>query len=182
MFRGPGYLSRYSDSLRAGRSGDRIPVVGQIFRTRPRLPWGPPSLQYIGYVVFTQISSHSAHEGGKVVSPTHRPPLPHQEIFLVLISFRGLVDPRAVVCPEGLCQWKILVTPSGIELATFWLVAQCLNQMHHRVLYLLTIQAPVVIYMYHQLNVQQCYILPTQCICVFCVDLRTNSDYFRIQH
>jgi hypothetical protein len=29
-----------------------------------------------------------AHEGGKVVSPTHRAPLP-QEIFLVLISVRG---------------------------------------------------------------------------------------------
>jgi hypothetical protein len=26
------------------------------------------------------------------------------------------------------------------------------------------------------------WILPTQCICVFCVDLRTNSDYFPIQH
>jgi len=26
------------------------------------------------------------------------------------------------------------------------------------------------------------YVLPTQCICVFCVDLRTNSDYFPIQH
>ena len=25
---------------------------------------------------------------------------------------------------------------------------------------------------------QQFYVLPTQCICVFCVDLRTNSDYF----
>ena len=31
-------------------------------------------------------------------------------------------------------------------------------------------------------NIQQLYVLPTQCICVFCVDLRTNSDYFPIQH
>ena len=26
------------------------------------------------------------------------------------------------------------------------------------------------------------YVLPTQCIYVFCVDLRTNSDYFNVQH
>jgi hypothetical protein len=26
------------------------------------------------------------------------------------------------------------------------------------------------------------YVLPTQCIYVFCVDLRTNSGYFPIQH
>jgi len=25
------------------------------------------------------------------------------------------------------------------------------------------------------------YLLPTQCIYVFCMDLRTNSDYFSIQ-
>ena len=31
-------------------------------------------------------------------------------------------------------------------------------------------------------NIQQFHILPTQCIYVFCVDLRTNSDYFPIQH
>jgi len=37
-------------------------------------------------------------------------------------------------------------------------------------------------YMYHQFNIQQLYVLPTQCICVFCVDLRTNSDYFPMQH
>jgi hypothetical protein len=37
-------------------------------------------------------------------------------------------------------------------------------------------------YMYHQFNIQQFYVLPTQCIYVFCVDLRTNSHYFPIQH
>ena len=37
-------------------------------------------------------------------------------------------------------------------------------------------------YMYHQFNIQQFYVLPTLYIYVFCVDLRTNSDYFPIQH
>jgi len=35
---------------------------------------------------------------------------------------------------------------------------------------------------YHQFNIQQYYVLPSQCIYVFCVDLRTNSHYFPIQH
>ena len=34
--------------------------------------------------------------------------------------------------------------------------------------------------MYRQFNIQQFYVLPTQCIYVFCVDLRTNSDYFNV--
>ena len=37
-------------------------------------------------------------------------------------------------------------------------------------------------YMYRQFNIQKFYVLPTQCIYVFCVDLRTNSHYFPIQH
>jgi hypothetical protein len=38
-------------------------------------------------VLGSQISRHSAHEGGEVVSLTHRPPLP-PGMFLVLIFTR----------------------------------------------------------------------------------------------
>jgi hypothetical protein len=37
-------------------------------------------------------------------------------------------------------------------------------------------------HMHRQFNIQQVYVVPTLCVYAFCVDLRTHSDYFPIQH
>jgi hypothetical protein len=58
--------SIYRDLLRDGRCGDRIPVRGEIFCTRPERPWGPPSLLYNGYRVFP-----GGKVAGGVVLTTH---------------------------------------------------------------------------------------------------------------
>ena len=63
----------------------------------------------------SRMSRQSAREGCQVVSCTHRPPLlPREDSWTILWS-------------EGLSQWKIPVTTSAIETATFRLVVQCRN-------------------------------------------------------
>jgi hypothetical protein len=76
----------------------------------------------------SHISRQLSHEGGKVISLT--PGLLYtQEVFMLLISVRGWDNPRAIVRPEGLCQWKIPMPPSIIETAAFRLLAQSLNKL-----------------------------------------------------
>ena len=95
--------------------------------------YGPGQAQMFPGDLGSQISRQSTYEVGKVVSRKHLPPFPN-EIFLELIAVRSWVKPRAVVRPEGLCKWKIPLTTSVIEPATFRIVTQCLNQLRHSVL------------------------------------------------
>ena len=54
-----------------------------------------------------------------------------QDICVVVIFVRGWVDLRTIVRSEDLCQSKIPIIPSRIELATSLLLAQFLDQLRH---------------------------------------------------
>ena len=86
----------------------------------------PDVAQRVPGALGSQISWHSAREGGEVFRLTHQPPLP-PGMFLVLIFTRGWVDPRAMVRSEGDMSLKNSVTPPGIDPGTVRLVAQRLN-------------------------------------------------------
>ena len=94
-------------------------------------------------------------------------------------------------------QWSLYVQPTGhymyrtvVTICTAkWplYVPHSSQYMYRTVVSISTAQWSLYVphsghYMYRQFNIQQFYVLPTQCIYVFCVDLRTNSDYFPIQH
>jgi hypothetical protein len=90
--------------------GKAIPVTG---RGGP-LGCETSRLPHFLYNRFTHGGELSALRAGSPLLPG---------IFLVLISVRGLVDPRDIVRLEGLRQLKNPLTSLGIEAATFRLVA-----------------------------------------------------------
>jgi hypothetical protein len=91
-----------------------------------------------------------------------------QEIFLVLSSVRGWVNHRTTVWPEGLCQSKIPVTPSGMEPATLPFVTRCLNQLRHgvppvsQVLFWIVTNTVILLTRIGTRPVEELYILPGQ--------------------
>ena len=120
-----------------------------------------------------------------------------QTAIISLYSINWLVCIYRTVVTICTAQWSIYVPHSGHfmyrTVVTVWTVQWSLyvphsgHYMYRTVVTICTAQRSLYVpysghYMYHQFNIQQFYLLPSQCIYVFCVDLRTNSDYFPIQH
>ena len=99
-------------------------IVNKKGKAVPLQAWtGPEGSRKLRFPAFVT----TAQDGGRM-SALRTGRLYPQEIPLVLISVRGCVDPRAIVQSEKiLCLFKITVTPSGIEPATFRFIAQHLN-------------------------------------------------------
>jgi hypothetical protein len=75
-----------------------------------------------GYSASTVVCRYGSQMAVRLPAILAGSPLPPGR-FVVLISVRGRVDPRSIVRLEGLGELKNPMTSSGIELATFLLVA-----------------------------------------------------------
>jgi hypothetical protein len=74
-------------------------------------------------------------DGGEIVNLTRRPRFTPQKHFLVVISVRDSVNPRAMVGLEVLGKSENSIISSGLETATFLHAAQCLLKRTYSYLY-----------------------------------------------
>jgi hypothetical protein len=76
---------------------------------------------------------YPCHKNRKRLSSLRTGRLYPQEISMLLISVSDGFDPRAMVGPDGLLQWKIPLIPSRIASVTFGLLTQFLDQLRQGV-------------------------------------------------
>jgi len=79
-----------------------------------------------------RISRQSTHEGVKVFSPTHQPPLPSR-IYTLYSFCHRMSQPQGLTAARRIKSIKTAETTSEVDHATSRLVAHCLNQLRHRV-------------------------------------------------
>jgi len=100
---GQGWLSRYSDSLRAGRSGE-----GEIFRTRPDRSLGPPNLLCNGNWVSRRVKAaetwrwpHTPYSADvkEIIEVYLKPPMCLCGLFKVNLTFTSTSE----------CRWYIYI-------------------------------------------------------------------------
>jgi hypothetical protein len=99
------------------------------------------------------------------------------QAVVMMLMFPGCWPVAGLSFACGMCSW---------ELQTYWMFKKILtSEINFSVFManLIALKSSLLMFFFGTLfNIQQYYVLPTQCIYVFCVDLRTNSDYFPIQH
>ena len=105
-------------------------------------------------------------------------------LWLAHLNIKGHgTEPRTDVCPHNVTSvQKRHNLQQGLQFISNLSNLVSFSTDGPILLWLLTLHSPVVTICTARFNIQQFYVLPTQCIYVFCVDLRTNSDYFPIQH
>jgi hypothetical protein len=99
----------------------------------------------------------------------------------------GLTFPNSTFCPHSVFMCFVWISEQTAIISLYsinWLVfvteTGCVYcAVRTESLYVIS---PVVTLSTARFNIHKFYVLLTQCVYVFCVDLRTNSDYFPTRH
>jgi hypothetical protein len=126
----------------------------------------------------SQISRQLTHEVAKIGNTNYRSPLRSRKYPWYSFLLDAEYASRSIVQLEGLCQWKIPVTPSGIEASTCIAVPQINEQLPSQYFVKRSMfSVPTTAVPFTKSRV-----LPFKCTYLICVITKTNSDHFLKGH